>query len=540
MPPNPKRPHSRDLKFDEGEILRADDPRPQRVPQYPSGGTRRPLRKAEEAIPTTVYDTEKADEEMQAQYGAPEPQYRQAFLYVERGPGQGQLLEVKQGSVVIGRASVSDLRLQHPSISRRHAQVKRVGEQFFVRDLGSQNGTFVNKQRIANEVEVRPGDNIALGNALVRLRGPLQKGEKLPGLQEVRPKEQREVREKRVSTAVVARPPGAVTQPARSGNGLKIAIAAGAGGFVLATVLAFALVKATLGGPSAPAVDKKTGKATAAASSASSADRNKAIQDAIARKMKENEAAAAKAEAAQPAAEAEAEAAVEASAPVVVVRKEEKKAAPAPRPASPQVAKLALAAAKKPGSAAGKAADDAFGDDDDASAASGSPKKGAILAPYERGNAEGSLELAKKAGDKELVQKLTKFLQVYEAAQDAMMSNNGTAAIKNFTLALQLDEQLSSGWGKYGGEIRRQLGNLYTLVGMQYASTGDDDKAKKSWEAALKHDPSNARAKAQLAKVDGAASKPAARSADDAFDGDEPAAKKPKSRQQAIDDAFGD
>ena len=116
------------------------------------------VKRAEEAIPTSIFDTEKHDREMQAQYGAGQNAYKPAFLYVERGPGQGQLLEVKQGTLVIGRASVSELRLQHPSISRRHTQIRRVGEQFFVKDLGSQNGTFVNKTRIAAETEARPGD----------------------------------------------------------------------------------------------------------------------------------------------------------------------------------------------------------------------------------------------------------------------------------------------------------------------------------------------------------------------------------------------
>ncbi|HEY0881318.1 MAG TPA: FHA domain-containing protein, partial [Archangium sp.] len=177
MPPT-KRPSQQDPVTDE-QVLQADDPRPQRVAQLPASG-RRVAKKIEEHIPTSIFDTE-ADQEMQAEYGVQGTEFKPAFLYVERGPGAGQLLEVKQGAVVVGRASVSDLRLQHPSISRRHTQIKRVGEQFFVKDLGSQNGTFVNKERIATEVEVKPGDSIALGNALLRLRGPLAKGEKLPG-----------------------------------------------------------------------------------------------------------------------------------------------------------------------------------------------------------------------------------------------------------------------------------------------------------------------------------------------------------------------
>ena len=107
MPPNPKRPAAQRERSSSGEsILRADDPRPQRVPQYPSPEARRAVKKPEEAIPTAIYDTENADHELQASYGMQDSEYKPAFLYVERGPGAGQLLEVKQGSVVVGRASM--------------------------------------------------------------------------------------------------------------------------------------------------------------------------------------------------------------------------------------------------------------------------------------------------------------------------------------------------------------------------------------------------------------------------------------------------
>ena len=103
MPPT-KRPQRRpdDPGFRDEEILKADDPRPQRVTQYPV--KRSPRKSGEEAIPTSVFDTEKHDEEMRASYGTDnELGYKPVFLYVERGPGQGQLVQVRQGQLVIGR-----------------------------------------------------------------------------------------------------------------------------------------------------------------------------------------------------------------------------------------------------------------------------------------------------------------------------------------------------------------------------------------------------------------------------------------------------
>ncbi len=521
MPPNPKRSSSREPVTDE-QVLQADDPRPQRVAQLPSSstGARRAVKKIEEHIPTSIFDTE-ADQEMQAEYGVSGAEYKPAFLYVERGPGAGQLLEVKQGTVVVGRASVSDLRLQHPSISRRHTQLKRQGEQFFVKDLGSQNGTFVNKQRIATEVEVKPGDSIALGNAVLRLRGPLAKGEKLgnatsqpvqapaPSLVE---KAEKLDKKARVSTAVVARPSGA--QKAPSSTALKIAVFAGAVGFSLAAVLAFALVKTMTGGEKA----SPTTVAAATTQGLDKDDKQRLIDEAIKRKMAE-----------QAAAPVVAAASIDEEVTADDVRvKEQPKApsvvrAPVAAPA-PRVASAKKAASPKP------TEDD---EEEEAPKSGAAPKRAQILAPYEKGNAEASLDLAKKAGDKELSDKLSRFIASYDAAQDAMMSNNGNAAIANFQKALALDEGLSSGWGKYGAEIRRQLSNLYVLVGMQFVANGDADKAKAAFQGALKHDPNNARAKGQLAKLQPAA-------ADDAAEKPAPAAKKAAPKANSIDDAFGD
>jgi pSer/pThr/pTyr-binding forkhead associated (FHA) protein len=533
MPPNPKRPGpAREVAIREEHILRADDPRPQRVPQFPSAdtGARPRPRRAEEYIPTSVFDTEAADEEMQAQYGLPDAEHKPAFLYVERGPGAGQLLEVKQGVIVVGRASVSDLRLQHPSISRRHAQVKRVGEQFFVKDLGSQNGTFVNKQRIATEVEVKPGDTIAVGNALLRLRGPLAKGEKLT------PMAPKASTKARIETAVVARHTGSHS----TSNALKIAVFAGAVGFGLAAVLAVALVK-TMSAKSEEPVERPSKTAAAAPGPD---ERSRLIDEAIKKKMAER---AAEAEALKEAPVAE-EAEVEAETPVVKVKAAGKPSEP-PTPPTVAVAPVvrpapvvAKASKPKPANRPSGSEDEEGDEKATPKAASAEAKRTQILAAYEKGNAEASLSAAKAAGDKELADKLTRFIQAYDAANDAMMANNGTAAIMNFQKALQLDEQLSSGWGKYGAEIRRQLSNLYVLVGLKFISDGQAEKGKQAFQAALKHDPNNQRAKAQLDKL-GAASK----SPDDAFgdDGEEAPppprrAVKPKASSSAIDDAFGD
>ena len=69
----------------------------------------------------------------------------------------------------IGRGPNCDCLLAEESVSRRHAELRRDGERWFIRDLGSRNGTRVNGMRVIEEVEVRPGDRITLGEATYRL-----------------------------------------------------------------------------------------------------------------------------------------------------------------------------------------------------------------------------------------------------------------------------------------------------------------------------------------------------------------------------------
>ncbi len=220
-PKNPNRPRT--------SAPAAPRRRPPTV-ELPSHGQRGQL---EEAIPTTIY-TVSHDEELPPGWDPEqlsEPGYRPAYLYVEKGPGQGQLLPVKQGALVIGRASVSELRLQHPSVSRRHAQLTRLSERFYLKDLGSQNGTLVNKIRIETEIEVYPGDLITIGTAQLKLRGASDR---------ITPETQQQIRKAQTAKRkAVAAPP---QQKAARTNVVAVAAACIAIGFGLAA-LAFAALE---------------------------------------------------------------------------------------------------------------------------------------------------------------------------------------------------------------------------------------------------------------------------------------------------------
>jgi hypothetical protein len=71
--------------------------------------------------------------------------------------------------VTLGRSRDCDCVLAEPSVSRRHAELRREGGRWLLRDLGSRNGTRVNGVRLLDEAEVCPGDRVSFGDARFRL-----------------------------------------------------------------------------------------------------------------------------------------------------------------------------------------------------------------------------------------------------------------------------------------------------------------------------------------------------------------------------------
>ncbi len=69
-----------------------------------------------------------------------------AWLVVVEEEAEGAHHPVGQGTTLIGRGSSCDIVLAIGSVSRKHAQIVSQGDQFFIYDLGSTNGTFVDGQ----------------------------------------------------------------------------------------------------------------------------------------------------------------------------------------------------------------------------------------------------------------------------------------------------------------------------------------------------------------------------------------------------------
>jgi pSer/pThr/pTyr-binding forkhead associated (FHA) protein len=85
-----------------------------------------------------------------------------ALLVVQRGPGAGNRFLLDLDLVTAGRHPESEIFLDDVTVSRRHAEFIRSGADFSVRDVGSLNGTYVNRDRI-DEVPLKDGDEVQIG-----------------------------------------------------------------------------------------------------------------------------------------------------------------------------------------------------------------------------------------------------------------------------------------------------------------------------------------------------------------------------------------
>ena len=84
------------------------------------------------------------------------------LLVVRHGPNAGSSYRLDQPVTAIGRHPDSDIFLDDITVSRRHVVVERDSQGFTLRDVGSLNGTYVNRQRV-DEARLKYGDEVQIG-----------------------------------------------------------------------------------------------------------------------------------------------------------------------------------------------------------------------------------------------------------------------------------------------------------------------------------------------------------------------------------------
>ncbi len=92
-------------------------------------------------------------------------------LSVERGPKELRGVKMSvNGPVIVGRSPGADIVIGASYVSGRHARFSLMGQNLFVEDLGSTNGTAVNGKRINEPVALRNGDVVNVGDVAIRVR----------------------------------------------------------------------------------------------------------------------------------------------------------------------------------------------------------------------------------------------------------------------------------------------------------------------------------------------------------------------------------
>jgi hypothetical protein len=95
-----------------------------------------------------------------------------ALLVVRRGPNAGARFLLDHDVTTSGRHPDSDIFLDDVTVSRRHAEFHRGSGGFTVRDVGSLNGTYVNRERVESAT-LSNGDEVQIGKfRLVFIAGP--------------------------------------------------------------------------------------------------------------------------------------------------------------------------------------------------------------------------------------------------------------------------------------------------------------------------------------------------------------------------------
>ena len=103
-----------------------------------------------------------SQEEIEAAVWQGEAPVEGPSLAVRSGGPAGEVFALREDAVTIGRSPKSDIFLDDVTVSRDHAVIERVGGAVVLRDLGSLNGTYVNRQRIDRE-RLENGDELQIG-----------------------------------------------------------------------------------------------------------------------------------------------------------------------------------------------------------------------------------------------------------------------------------------------------------------------------------------------------------------------------------------
>ena len=91
-------------------------------------------------------------------------------VLVTEGSNAGERAELADAPILVGRGSDAAIRLDDDYVSTRHARIAAAGDQWFVEDLGSTNGTYIGTVRITQPTTITLGTQVRIGKTILELR----------------------------------------------------------------------------------------------------------------------------------------------------------------------------------------------------------------------------------------------------------------------------------------------------------------------------------------------------------------------------------
>jgi len=90
-------------------------------------------------------------------------------LLVVKGRGASTIINLADGVTTVGRQDDCQLRIKSSQVSRKHCELFEKKGMLLVKDLGSSNGTFVNGKRVQGQQVLEPGDELTIGQVLLKV-----------------------------------------------------------------------------------------------------------------------------------------------------------------------------------------------------------------------------------------------------------------------------------------------------------------------------------------------------------------------------------
>jgi len=101
---------------------------------------------------------------------AKRPRGAPTHVAIVEGANSGENISLDDAPLLIGRGSDAAIRLDDDYVSTRHARIAASGDQWFIEDLGSTNGTYLGSQRLTQPATIQLGSQVRIGKTTLELR----------------------------------------------------------------------------------------------------------------------------------------------------------------------------------------------------------------------------------------------------------------------------------------------------------------------------------------------------------------------------------